>query len=82
MLLTFGGRVPNIQNVLTSLPTPTQDGARPWQSVALEQGYTLALLVKSIGRTHNTMLAYSCGKRRVPQVVLIAMGHVLGEPVR
>ena len=62
--------------------TPIATEPRDWRVVAQEHHLNLRELGELIGRQHTTMLAYSMGKRPVPKVVLIAMGAVLGEPVR
>ena len=47
-----------------------------------ERGISLRLLGEIIGRPHSTMLAYSSGRRRVPQEILWKIGRALGEPVQ
>jgi len=55
---------------------------RPWQEVARERGIPLRLLGELVGRPHQTMRAYSSGKRTTPQEVLWRLSRVLGEDVR
>jgi len=63
-------------------PTPIAAEPRAWQVVREERGISLRLLGEIIGRPHSTMLAYSSGRRRVPQEILWKIGRALGEPVQ
>lgn len=55
------------------------EGPRTWQETAKARGFSLRTLGEKVGRTHSTMLAYSCGKRPIPQPVRERMAEVLGS---
>lgn len=78
--MTAGPRVPKLQGM--ALEVPSSDTLRTWQEVREERGISLRILGDLVGRTHSTMLAYSMGKRPVPQELLVRLARVLGEPVR
>ena len=63
-------------------PTPLPTTARSWKTVAREQRYTLRHLVPVTGRTYRSLIAYSCGERRIPQEVLSRLSEFFGEPVQ
>lgn len=65
-----------------SVNTPTPTAARRWQDVTKERGVSLRVLGEIVGRPHSTMLAYSCGARQIPQVLLDKIAVVFGEPVQ
>jgi hypothetical protein len=62
--------------------TPMLTGRRRWQDVAKERGISLRILGDLLGRTHSTMLAYSMGKRPLPQDLLEKLHRILGEDVQ
>lgn len=62
--------------------TPTDAEPRRWQDVRVERQLTLSQLGGLLGRPHSTMLAYSCGKRRLPKKLLLRLALIFGEPVR
>lgn len=53
-----------------------------WQDVARARGISLRKLGVLLDKSHTTMLAYSCGKRRVPEDVMERMTRLFGEDVR
>ena len=61
-------------------PTPTVP--RRWLDVARDRGISLRILGELVGRPHSTMLAYSSGRRPLPEELLWKIGRVLGEPVQ
>jgi hypothetical protein len=61
--------------------TPTPTAPRTWQTVAKERGLSLRILGEMVGRPHSTMLAYSCGKRRMPQPLRDRLSTIFGEAV-
>lgn len=77
--MTNGRRVPKMQDMTADTPIPT--APRTWQAVAKERGLTLRILGDLVGRPHSTMLAYSCGKRRMPQEMLDRLTRLFGERV-
>ena len=65
-----------------ALDVAETEARRTWQEVREERGISLRILGELVGKTHSTMLAYSIGKRRVPQDVMDKIRRVLGEDVR
>ena len=55
---------------------------RTWQEVAKERGISLRVLGDLTGKTYNTMLAYSMGRRVPPQEFVLKLSKVFGERVR
>lgn len=78
--MTFGRLVPNLRDMV--IPTATSAEPRRWQDVRQARGLSLRELGNLVGRTHSTMLAYSCGAKPVPQRILDRLAEALGEPVR
>lgn len=64
------------------LQAATTDTRRTWQEVARERGISLRILGDLVGRPHSTMLAYSSGRRVVPQDIMWKIARTLGEDVR
>lgn len=60
----------------------TTEARRTWQEVAQERGIPLRILGDLLGKTYNTMLAYSMGRRVPPEEVLRKLRRVLGEDVQ
>lgn len=78
--MTISAAVPILRDMTLPIPSPSEP--RPWQTVARERGIPLRILGELLGRTHSTMLAYSMGKRPVPQELLDKLARILGEPIQ
>jgi hypothetical protein len=78
--LTLAGSRRTLQDMTADTPTPTEP--RTWQEVAKDRGLNLRELGEMVGRTHSTMLAYSCGKLTPPKKILALLAQGLEEPVR